>query len=170
MLKIIKYILKTIPVIAVIIASISLCKTCKNEKKIEVIEQEFLDSSSKDFSKEIEIIRPYDNGSIKLYTAFTFDATYKNTLPEKYKLWIIGRHNGYYDFLGPQKSLHISKIDKKLSRSGIKIEEEGEWEIMLCLVTNKSEEELKNHNHRINLKELPTGISILKTIKINANN
>lgn len=153
------------PIIAILISSLGLYKTCENGSKIDAIETKYLEYSSKIYSGNFEIVRPKDSTRIEVRRDFIFDATYTE-LPKDYKLWIIGRHSGNYYFLGKHQSLHIDKINKKISRSGIRIESIGEWEIMLCLVTNKADEYLLSLMSLQNEKKLPEGIEILRTITI----
>ncbi|MBU2928222.1 hypothetical protein [Winogradskyella psychrotolerans] len=160
-----KTIKNILPIIAILISSLGLYKTCENGYKIDAIETKYLENASKTYSGNFEIVRPKDSTRIVVRREFIFDATYTE-LPEDYKLWIIGRHSGNYYFLGKQQSLHIDKINKKISRSGIRIENLGEWEIMLCLVTNKAHEYLLNLMYLQNEKKLPEGIEILKTITV----
>lgn len=164
-----KTIKNILPIIAILISSLGLYKTCENGDKIDAIETKYLENSSKIYSGNFEIVRPKDSTQIITRREFIFDATYTE-LPKDYKLWIIGRHNGYYYFLGKHQSLHIDKINKKISRSGIRIDNIGEWEIMLCLVTNKADEFLLSLTSLVNEKKLPEGIEILKTITVHCKN
>lgn len=163
-----KTIKNILPIIAILISSLGLYKTCENGDKIDAIETKYLENSSKVYSGNFKIVRPKDSSRIEVRKEFIFDATYTE-LPKDYKLWIIGRHSGSYYFLGKHQSLHIDKINKKISRSGIRIESIGEWEIMLCLVTNKADEYLLSKMSLNNEKKLPDGIEILKTITLQGN-
>lgn len=162
-----KTIKNLIPIVAILISSLGLYKTFENGDKIDDIETKYLENSSKRYSGNFEIIRPKDSAQITLRREFIFDASYTE-IPIDYKLWIIGRHNGNYYFLGKHQSLHIDKINKKISRSGIRIDNIGEWELMLCLATNKANRYLSNKMSLANEGRLPEGVEILKTITVHA--
>lgn len=163
--KVNRIVRSAVPLIGVVIGAVSLYKACQNDSKINSIEVRYLENTSRRYSKEFQIIRPEDKSDVVIRRDFIFDASYEE-ISFDYKFWIIGRHSGHYYFLGKNESLHIDKINKKVSRSGIRLSSPGEWEIMLCLVTNEADELLSKKNSLTNDRKFPSGVEILKTITV----
>jgi hypothetical protein len=155
-----------VPIIALIVASMGLFKAFKNDKQIEGIETRYLENSTKSFADQLTFIRPKTQDKIQNYSDIILDVSYQNSIPENYKVWAIGRHDGRYHLLGNNKSMHIDLPNKIISKSGIRLSDSGEWEIILYLTTLNANKELNERFTLFGMLDLPKGMSILKSIKV----
>lgn len=162
----IKKILRVVPVVALIIGALSLYKTCKNESQIDQLETKYLQRSTQSFANELDFIRPNNGDTLNPYSEYIIDVSFKSSVPENYKVWIVGRNGGSYYLLGNKKSMHIDLPNRILSKSGVRLSDEGEWEIILYLTTLKANKELDEGYHYFGFEELPKGMSILKSIRV----